>query len=635
MLPIEKKDIAKILAGIESISVGIVGDFCLDVYLIAEPSLSEESLETGLMTIPIGEHRYSPGGAGNVASNLTSLGVKVVKTFGVIGDDIYGEKMRALLNSSGVDTDFLEIQKEAWDTNTYVKVYENEKEGRRIDFGSRNKLEVKTADRLLDKIKSAVDKLDVLIINQQIREGLYNGYFRQRLTKILENAKDTIFICDSRDYSDEFNNTYRKLNEHEGALLCGWKHSVGEHISDAEVQKMAEILYKRWRMPVFITRSSYGCSVYDGSSYSTIPGLHFFSSIDTVGAGDSFLAGLVCGLAYGVGPLKAAALGNLTAGVTVQKLVRTGTATREEVLNLQNNAMYRFNPELAVSPSKARYLKGTEIEVITNIPDNLHVLHAVFDNDGTISTLREGWEKVMEPMMIKQIFGDYLNRANAEEITRVTERVRDYIDKTTGVQTLVQMKGLIEIVAQFGYIPENEILNEKEYKEIYNRELIREVNKRLGKLKRGELDVFDYTLKNALPLLKELAGQGVALYLASGTDQKDVENEARALGYADYFKSHIYGSIGRLDHEPKRKVMERILADIGKSSGRQVAVFGDGPVEIREACRAGVFAVGVASDEVRRHGLNTVKRKRLIEAGADIIIPDFSQMKELLQILFR
>ena len=340
-------------------------------------------------------------------------------------------------------------------------------------------------------------------------------------------------------------------------------------------------------------------------------------------------------LAAGAPPVKAAAFGNLAAGVTVKKLLQTGTASQEEILSLHDHAMYRIRPELAAFPVRARYLEDTEIEIVTDIPGNLHLAHAVFDNDGTVSTLREGWEKVMEPMMVEQIFGDYYSKANAEEIALVTDRVRDYIDKTTGVQTLVQMKGLIDLVIEFGYVPMEKILNEKEYKEIYNRELLEEVNKRIEKLKKGELDVADYTVKNAVSFLKELKERGTKLYLASGTDQEDVEKEAGILGFADYFKEHIYGSIGKIDHEPKRRVMERILADIGQASGEGVAVFGDGPVEIREACRAGIFAVGVASDELRRHGLNTVKRKRLIEAGADIIIPDYSQLSKLLDVLFK
>jgi hypothetical protein len=44
--------------------------------------------------------------------------------------------------------------------------------------------------------------------------------------------------------------------------------------------------------------------------------------------------------------------------------------------------------------------------------------------------------------------------------------------------------------------------------------------------------------------------------------------------------------------------------------------------------------VGVASDEIKRYGLNPIKRSRLIRAGADLVISDFTEMDHLLKLLF-
>jgi len=80
-------------------------------------------------------------------------------------------------------------------------------------------------------------------------------------------------------------------------------------------------------------------------------------------------------------------------------------------------------------------------------------------------------------------------------------------------------------------------------------------------------------------------------------------------------------------------VLERIMRDIEGAPRAGLVTFGDGPVEIRETRKRGGLAVGVASDEVRRYGANLSKRPRLIRAGADLVIPDFSQMNCLLQLL--
>jgi phosphoglycolate phosphatase-like HAD superfamily hydrolase len=195
------------------------------------------------------------------------------------------------------------------------------------------------------------------------------------------------------------------------------------------------------------------------------------------------------------------------------------------------------------------------------------------------------------------------------------------------------MKGLVDLVTEFGFVPKENILDEAGYKKIYNEELLILVREREGKFKRGELSLDDLTIKNAIPFLQKLYDAGIKLYLASGTDVEDVKSEANVLGYDHFFEGRIYGAVGDITKEAKKIVLDRILDAIGESSFDNVVTFGDGPVEIRETNKRGGISVGVASNELRRYGLNVKKRSRLIKAGADIIIPDFSQYLVLSGIL--
>ena len=68
--------------------------------------------------------------------------------------------------------------------------------------------------------------------------------------------------------------------------------------------------------------------------------------------------------------------------------------------------------------------------------------------------------------------------------------------------------------------------------------------------------------------------------------------------------------------------------------GSELVIFGDGFVEIENSKSVGGIAVGVASDEATRHGVNEFKRSKLISAGADLIIPDFRDQKKLIKYLF-
>jgi phosphoglycolate phosphatase-like HAD superfamily hydrolase len=239
----------------------------------------------------------------------------------------------------------------------------------------------------------------------------------------------------------------------------------------------------------------------------------------------------------------------------------------------------------------------------------------------------------MAPMMIKAILDEKYKDAGVDLYKKVEERVNDYIDKTTGIQTLVQMQGLVEIIREFGFVPDEKILDEFGYKKIYNDELLEMVRIRERKYANGELSLEDLTIKNAVPFLKKLYDAGIQLYLASGTDEEDVKAEARALGYDHLFEGRIFGSVGDVTIEAKRIVLNRILDKIGSDASTQVITFGDGPVEIRETRKRGGLTVGMATNELRRYELNPKKRTRLIKAGADIVVSDFSQYAELLKLL--
>jgi rfaE bifunctional protein kinase chain/domain len=629
----DSKLLRDILNKIKSVKIAVVGDFCLDAYWFVDESKSEISIETGQATRPVSIQKYSPGGAGNVTNNLAALMIKEIRAFGVIGKDPFGPEMVNVMNRAGINPDNLLIQQDNWATHVYIKPYIGDKEQNRIDFGNHNVLSEETADRLISNLKKAIKEVDIVIINQQVPSGIHTPYFRKKLVEAISQFPDRIFIADSRNYNDYYTGTYRKMNDTEALLQYGIRKEPDETIPYSKTLIAAKTLFDRYKKPLFITRGSRGSLVINESGVTQIPGIMIISKVDTVGAGDSFLAGSAATLAAGYPMDIAAEIGSYVAGVTVQKLFQTGTASPDEVMSIGQDPDFIYEPELAEDIRQAKLLKDSEFEIINSWQKNLNIRHAIFDHDGTISTLREGWEKIMAPMMIKAILGDKFLNAEKSLYTNVESRVSELIDKTTGIQTLMQMKLLTDVIREFGCVPEDQILDESGYKEIYNREILQLVKEREGKLMRSELSVEDFTMKNVLPFLQKLHAAGIKLYLASGTDVEDVKEEAVALGYAHLFEGRIFGAVGDLNKEAKKIVLDNILDLIGKSANGEIATFGDGPVEIRETRKRGGITIGVASDEKKRFGLNQVKRTRLIKAGADIIIPDFTQMATLLKLL--
>lgn len=629
----KKELLEKIISEIKSVKIAVLGDFCLDAYWFIDESKSEISIETGQMTRPVKQQRYSLGGAGNVTNNISAMGVKDVRAFGVLGPDPFGTEMVKVMKQNGINPKNLIVQEIDWSTHVYTKPYIGDIEQNRIDFGNFNMLSEQTADKLIGNLEAEIPEVDIIIINQQVLSGIHTEYFRSKITKVIQSFPDKIFIVDSRNYSASYEGAYRKMNDLEAAILGGFKKDTNDVVLYSEVKEAAINLYKKFGKPLFITRGARGSIIVNENGVTNIDGLMIISKVDTVGAGDSYLAGAASALAAGYSLEIAAEIGSYVAGVTVQKLFQTGTASPSEILNIGTDPDFVYSPELAEDMRHANYWQNSEIEVINEWVQPLNIKHAIFDHDGTISTLREGWEHIMQPMMMKAILGDHFQDADEALYHKVYSRVVDFIDKTTGIQTLVQMKGLVELVKEFGLVPEDQILDEFGYKEIYNDELLKMVKEREIKLTRGELSIEDFTLKNAVLLLEKLYKAGVKLYLASGTDEIDVRNEARIMGYDHLFEGGIYGAVGDVTKEAKKIVLDRILNTIGDSKNGQVAAFGDGPVEIRETRKRGGLTIGIASNEMKRHSLNESKRSRLIKAGADIVIPDFSQLSKLLQLL--
>jgi rfaE bifunctional protein kinase chain/domain len=629
----KEQRISEILSRIKNVKVAVYGDFCVDAYWLLDPCGSEVSLETGLQAQAVARHYYSLGGASNVVANLAALEPASIQVIGVVGDDIFARELIRQLEELGVDTTYLVVQKDNFDTVTFGKPYLEGNELPRMDFGFFNKRTEATDQALLNGIKNALQTADALIFNQQVPGSITNESFIDSANELFDKFRDKIVLLDSRHYGRKFRNIYRKTNDLEAARLNNVDVKLDEVLTLSDVKKYAENLYRQFNKPVFLTRGPRGIVVVDSDGFHEIPGIQLLKKLDIVGAGDTVTSALALCLGAGVRPAEAAEFANFAAAVTVQKLFQTGTASGGEILKVAKDVDYIYQPELASDWRYARYLDGSEIELCWESMPQARIKHAVFDHDGTVSTLRQGWEQVMAPVMMRAILGEKYKTANENLYDQVRNRVLDYIDKSTGIQTIIQMEALVEMVKEFGLVPGDEIRDRMGYKKIYNDALMEVVSKRIEKFRRDELDIHDYTIKGVLEFLEALRRRGVKLYLASGTDIEDVVAESKSLGYAGLFDGGIYGSVGDIARDSKKMVIEKIMTE-NKLRGPELAVFGDGPVEMRECRKRDGIAVGIATDEIRRHGLNPEKRTRLVKAGAHIIVPDFSQQDKLIKLLF-
>jgi phosphoglycolate phosphatase-like HAD superfamily hydrolase len=256
-------------------------------------------------------------------------------------------------------------------------------------------------------------------------------------------------------------------------------------------------------------------------------------------------------------------------------------------------------------------------------PDISHVL---FDFDGTLSLIRQGWPEIMVPMFV-----ELLPRLAGESEADVARLALDDIMRLNGKQTIYQMIQLAERIRQRGAEPREPLW----YKHEYLRRLDVMIRDRVEGLRAGRLQPDDLLVYGTRQLLEHLHVRGLTLYLASGTDEPFVKDEAELLDVARYFSGRIYGARDDYQSFSKQIVIDRILHE-NAIPGERLLAFGDGYVEIENTKAAGGLAVAVASDEAHNGSgrMDDWKRQRLLGVGADVVIPDYRDAVPLLDWIF-
>jgi len=243
------------------------------------------------------------------------------------------------------------------------------------------------------------------------------------------------------------------------------------------------------------------------------------------------------------------------------------------------------------------------------------ISHVLFDFDGTLSLVRQGWPEVMLPM-----FTEMIPIVAGETQEALEKMLLDDIMRLNGKQTIYQMIQFVQRVGERGGQAQEPIW----YKNEYLRRLNARIQTRIDGLCNATIQPDELLVHGARELLENLKGRGLTLYLASGTDEPYVKREAQLLDVDRYFGPHIYGAKDDYKAFSKKMVIDRILKEHG-ISGACLLSFGDGYVEIENTKQIGGLAIAVASDEAHNGSgqMDEWKRTRLLGVGADVVIPDF------------
>lgn len=248
-----------------------------------------------------------------------------------------------------------------------------------------------------------------------------------------------------------------------------------------------------------------------------------------------------------------------------------------------------------------------------------HYRAAVFDFDGTLSLLREGWSRLMAEIGL-----DYLGSAATAE----------YLEREmlllSGKPSIFQMRRLAEIILERN----GTIAGADAMLKVFLERLIALSAARQKRINDGVDLPTAWTVPGSIEILDNLRRRGVVLLLASGTDLAFVRRECDILGLTEYFGERIHGPADNTPNFSKRTVIENFLNELG-IDGSVLLGFGDGYSETVEVKRVGGTMIGVASHEAGVPGINRMKRDMLVDLGADAIVPDYTDGETLMAWLFR
>ena len=248
----------------------------------------------------------------------------------------------------------------------------------------------------------------------------------------------------------------------------------------------------------------------------------------------------------------------------------------------------------------------------------------LFDFDGTLSLLREGWPEVMVGMMVEAL----VRTGSTEPEAELAVLVEEFVMALNGRPAIFQMARLVEEIRARGGTPDLPAAYLREYDE----RLLRVVGERVREIQEGRSRPERWAVPGSHGILGALRRRGLKLYLASGTHLRHVRFEADLLEVSPFFGPEINAPDGDDTAFSKRGVIERILAE-NRIRGEELLSFGDGVVETEEVRRVGGTAVAVASD-MDTGVVNQWKRDRLVPAGADVVTPDYRRHEALLDWLF-
>lgn len=328
-----KERIQEIFSKFCNYNILVIGDSMIDEYIIG--TANRISPEAPVPVVEVEKTFQTLGGAGNVISNIISLGGKVTPCT-IVGNDPDGNtivhKLQTMCPSEIKfpflpDGIFLDYERP---TTLKTRIFSDHQQLLRFDHESTKDIDSKLEKSIFEFINNTIQNYSAIIISDYLK-GLLTCKLTQKIINCANKNEKLVFVDPKgSDYSKYKNSNFLTPNLKELSKISKMKVDTESEIYEAGMK-----LYHKLNLTgLIVTRGKDGISIIrnDGHKMITLP-TKAKEVYDVSGAGDTVMAMFVLSYLSGLSLEESAELANIAAGIVVGK-IGTSSTTMEEILNL-------------------------------------------------------------------------------------------------------------------------------------------------------------------------------------------------------------------------------------------------------------------------------------------------------------
>jgi len=323
-------NLLKKVLSLKNKSILVVGDTMVDRFIWGK--VSRISPEAPVPVVEVKSETETLGGAGNVASNITSLGAKAY-IITVIGDDLNGLHMKKMLEDKKINTNYIVVDKQR-PTTLKTRIIASNQQVVRVDKEIKGAFSGKTEENILKNIDEVMKKIDGIIISDYAK-GIVTDKILKKIITFAKKKKIPVTVDPKVENFKKYKHiTCMTPNTKEAIEGMNAQHQGIKN--DADIAALGKKILKLLQSDsVLITRGEKGMTVIEKNKITHIP-TRAKEVYDVTGAGDTVIATMTLALAAKWKLVEAAEIANFAAGVVVGK-VGTATVTVEEILKTIKN----------------------------------------------------------------------------------------------------------------------------------------------------------------------------------------------------------------------------------------------------------------------------------------------------------